>query len=119
MNWCCNGLIWTISMGFGHSLAAYCHEYKGILVGTRVVELGKVGLYIHPSIGVKLVCCAGGSAPPQGDRKGPILSSSPLPPLQRNGTANSLYVVFVRAGVAWSGVGTLAVALGWGCGCLT
>ena len=34
------------------------------------------------------------------------------PPLQRNGTATSLFVVFVRAGVAWSGVGTLAVALG-------
>jgi hypothetical protein len=71
------------------------------------------------SRGIKLACCAGGSAPPQGDRKGPIPSSSPHPPLQRHGTANSLFVVFVRAGVVWSGVGTLAVALGWGCGCLT
>ncbi len=59
------------------------------------------------------------SAPPQGDRKGTIPSSSPLPPLQRHGTASSLFVVFVRAGVAWSGVGTLAVALGWGYGSLT
>ena len=49
---------------------------------------------------------------PQGDHKGPHLSSSPLPPLQRHGTASSLFVVFVRAGVAWSGVGTLVVALG-------
>src|SRR5260370_42143221 len=29
MNWFCNGLIWTISMGFGHSLPAYCHDYNG------------------------------------------------------------------------------------------
>ena len=49
---------------------------------------------------------------PQGDRKGPHLSSSLLPPLHRHGTASSLFVVCVRAGVAWSGVGTLAVALG-------
>ena len=49
---------------------------------------------------------------PQGDHKGPHLSSSPLPPLQRHGTASSFFVVFVRAGVAWSGVGTLVVALG-------
>jgi len=27
--------------------------------------------------------------------------------------------IFVRAGVEWSEVGTLAVALGWGCGRLT
>src|SRR5258707_1071693 len=30
MNWFCSGLIWTISMGFGHSLAAYCHDYSGV-----------------------------------------------------------------------------------------
>ena len=59
------------------------------------------------------------SAPPQGDHKGPIPSSSPLPPLQRHGKASCLFVVFVRAGVTWSGVGTLAVALGWGYGSLT
>src|SRR5436190_6075542 len=53
-----------------------------------------------------------GSAPPQGDRKGPIPSSSPHPPLQRLRRGNWLFRVFVRAGAAWSGVGTLAVALG-------
>jgi hypothetical protein len=51
--------------------------------------------------------------PTQGDRKGPIHSSSPPPPLQRHGVALHL-VVLVRAGVEWCGAGTLAVALGWG-----
>jgi hypothetical protein len=44
---------------------------------------------------------------PQGDRKGPIHSSTPLPPLQRYVPVDTPYVVFVRAGA-----GTLAVALG-------
>src|SRR5713101_2926120 len=49
------------------------------------------------------------SAPPQGDRKGPIHSSSLPPPLQRHVPANARFVVFVRAGVGWCGAGTLAV----------
>ena len=49
--------------------------------------------------------------------KGPIPSSSPHPPLQRLRRGIWLIRVFVRAGVEWSGVGTLAVALGWGWGC--
>ena len=49
---------------------------------------------------------------PQGDRKGPTPSSQPSPPLQRYGTTHSLLVVFVRAGWAWLGGGTLVVALG-------
>ena len=53
---------------------------------------------------------------PEGDRKGPIPSSTLPSPLQRNGTANFLFVVFVRSGAVWSWVGTLAVALGMGLG---
>jgi hypothetical protein len=51
--------------------------------------------------------------PTQGDRKGPIHSSSPPPPLPRHVVALPL-VVLVRAGVEWCGAGTLAVALGCG-----
>ena len=59
------------------------------------------------------------SDPPQGDREGPIHSSSLPPPLQRHASATARFVVFVRAGVGWCGAGTLAVALRWGCGRIT
>src|SRR5437773_11979805 len=51
---------------------------------------------------------------PEGDRKGPIPASTLPPPLQRHGATHRYLVVFVRAGVVWSRVGTLAVALGRG-----
>src|SRR6266700_8337921 len=51
---------------------------------------------------------------PQGSH--PLVLTTPALTKTRN--SSSFFVVFVRAGVAWSGVGTLAVALGWGCGCL-
>src|SRR5436190_24000540 len=53
---------------------------------------------------------------PEGDRKGPIPTSTLPPPLQRHGATHRSLVVFVRAGVVWSRVGTLAVALGVGLG---
>src|SRR2546430_2170481 len=54
------------------------------------------------------------ATPPEGDRKGPIPSSTLPPPLQRLRGIDELHRIFVRAGVEWSRVGTLAVALGWG-----
>src|SRR6266566_2990815 len=51
---------------------------------------------------------------PQGDRKGPIPTSTRPPPLPRLRRADELHRIFVRAGVVWSRVGTLAVALGVG-----
>ena len=53
---------------------------------------------------------------PEGDRKGPHPSSTLPPPLQRLRRADELPRIFVRAGAVWSGVGTLAVALGVGLG---
>src|SRR6266700_2993965 len=59
-----------------------------------------------------LICSNTATPHPQGDRKGPIPASTQPPPLQRYGTTYRILVVFVRAGVVWRGVGTLAVALG-------
>src|SRR5437016_10878880 len=66
-------------------------------------------------IGMKLTHSARRSAPPKGDRKGPIHSSSRPPPLQRPRSGHWQIRFFVRAGVGWRGAGTLAVALGCGC----
>jgi hypothetical protein len=64
-------------MVFVLSLLVCYHEYRGILEGTRVVELGKVGEYEGP-IGVKLACCVGGNAAPQCPTRGRPQGSHPL-----------------------------------------
>ncbi len=59
---------------------------------------------------------------PQGDRKGLSPSSQPSPPLQRLRAVSESHRIFVRAGWAWWGGGTLAVALGgvgWPLPCLS
>src|SRR2546430_17345214 len=79
-----------------------------MLINTRIRT--PVVADLSRPIGIQL----SGHTPPQGDRKGPIHSSSLLPPLQRHGSSTARFVIFVRAGVGWCGAGTLAVALRWG-----
>ena len=77
-----------------------------VLCGKRPLPRANARVPIHMKLS--------GRNPTQGDRKGPIHSSSPLPPLQRDVLAKALFRVLVRAGVGWCGAGTLVVALGWG-----
>src|SRR5258708_1028598 len=54
--------------------------------------------------------CGAWSGRPQGSPP----RSTPLPPLQWSAGSSDPFVLIVRAGAVWSGVGTLAVALGGG-----